>query len=115
MSTALGKLQKTGVPQGSVLGPLLYNIFIDDMLYLMNEVYICSNANDTTIYPCDTTIDLAIDNLENFKKDIGSWRSNSCSYRISWRSNSCGYRISWRSNSCDCRICKNCIANLGYV
>ena len=41
-----------GVPQGSVLGPLLFNIFLNDLFFLVKETDICNYADDTTIYVC---------------------------------------------------------------
>ena len=69
------KTTKIGVPQGSVLGSLLFNIFIHDMFYLVGEAEICNYADDTAIYTCDTTIDLVIDKLEKHSFEIASWFS----------------------------------------
>ena len=42
----------SGVPEGSVLGPLLFNVYVKDLIYFIQNTDICNFADDNTIYSC---------------------------------------------------------------
>ena len=55
-----------GVPQGSVLGLILFNIFLNDLLWFITEGEVCNYADDTTVY--NSNKDLTISYLTKCHK-----------------------------------------------
>ena len=63
----------TGIPQGSILGPLLFNIFINDLFLLQIESEICNFADDNKLYSCDKELGMVISNLKSDMTNILNW------------------------------------------
>ena len=62
-----------GVPQGSILGPILFNIFINDMFFFLLETEVCNFADDNTLYIGDSCLDKVVIKLENDISRVIKW------------------------------------------
>ena len=62
-----------GISQGSILGPLIFNTFLCDLLYFLEGVAVASYVDNTTPYSTNKTNDLVIKKIKHFSKIIFQW------------------------------------------
>ena len=64
-----------GVPQGSILGPLFFIIYVNDLLerFVGTEIHITLYADDTVLYTSDKCSMAASRLLENGLEELSSW------------------------------------------
>ena len=62
-----------GVPQGSILGPLLFNIDLIDLFFICENDDIASYADDTTPYTCARDTPTVISELQSTSEKLFNW------------------------------------------
>ena len=70
------KINVFGVPQGAILGPLLFNIFICDMIYFLEGFDIANYADDSTPYCAGKSAESVVNNSERSSTILFKWLNN---------------------------------------
>ena len=64
---------ESGVPQGSILGPLLFNIYMNDIFWFTPDIQIANYADDSTPYATSKDIESLLDILEKNTEILMLW------------------------------------------
>ena len=64
-----------GVPQESILGPLLFNIFLCNLFLSIENKYFTNDADDTTPYVIGNNPDEVVSELKDITEKLFAWFS----------------------------------------
>ena len=63
----------TGIPQGSILDPLIFNVFIKDLIMFIEKTDICNFADDNTLYKSCLSLSVVINCLVHGITIVSNW------------------------------------------
>ena len=75
---ACGKKSQKGVPQGSILGPLPFNVFINDIFYFITKSSLYNYADDNTLSFHSPDFQKVITTLQEESDILIKWFSFNC-------------------------------------
>ena len=61
------------VLQGSILGPLLFNVFVCNMFYFLKDFDMANYTDDSTPYNADKNIEFVVNNLKQLLSILFKW------------------------------------------
>ena len=109
-----------GVPQGSVLGPLLFLIYVNDLPECLKSADAIMFADDTTIYKSSKNIRDIYDNMNLELNVLSDWfranklslNANKCNYMLFTNNDiprNAGYQLKICGNKIERKSCVKCL------
>ena len=73
----------SGVPKDSTLGPILYNLFINDLFLFIKKANLANFADDKTIHATSKDITSLLESLKSESEEAINWfEANPISFKL---------------------------------